>query len=376
MSRRAMANRARRGYIRVAIPLAGFNLSGGVKSLLGVANALADRGHAVRILAPDFAAEPPLALHSGVRVAVLASGPHWLPLPLRKLIHLARLTVSATARCDICLANYFTTAYVAWVSRSLRGDGAVLVYNVRGYEPDSHGLLANASLPSRLARWALARLSYRLPLRKIVTTRWLRERVGDPNAVVVGHGIDLTIFRPGVRRPAAETLVVGTIGRSGEAKGYPDFLRAVDALDPILPITVLVAAPDPVVMPIRFPSERLRPTTEEAMAEFYRACDLFVFASRGEGFGLPPLEAMACGRAVVTTDCGGVREFARPNENCLMTQPADPPALAKAIERLVRDPCERERLVETGTLTARAWDRGAVHARFCDFLEELARDDR
>ena len=42
-------------------PLAGFNLSGGVKSLVGVANALADRGHAVRFLVPDYAATPPAA---------------------------------------------------------------------------------------------------------------------------------------------------------------------------------------------------------------------------------------------------------------------------------------------------------------------------
>src|SRR3954464_8953966 len=44
--------------IRVAIPLAGFNLSGGVKSLVGVANALVERGHKVRFLVPDFAATP------------------------------------------------------------------------------------------------------------------------------------------------------------------------------------------------------------------------------------------------------------------------------------------------------------------------------
>src|SRR3954453_3200272 len=105
--------------IRVAIPLAGFNLSGGVKSLVGVANAMAVRGHAVRFLVPDYAATPPAALHPGVRARVLKSGPGWLPLPIRKIVHLIRLSLLATAGADICLANYFTTAYVALASKWL-----------------------------------------------------------------------------------------------------------------------------------------------------------------------------------------------------------------------------------------------------------------
>src|SRR3954465_14427265 len=92
--------------IRVSIPLAGFNLSGGVKSLVGVANALAARGHAVRFLVPDFAATPPAALQPEVRLRILSTGPSWLPAPARKLIHLGRLALLATAGADVCLANY------------------------------------------------------------------------------------------------------------------------------------------------------------------------------------------------------------------------------------------------------------------------------
>ena len=365
-------SRKQRGVPRVAIPLAGFNLSGGVKSLVGVANALAERGHRVRFLVPDYAATPPAPLHPAVRVRILASGPPWLPGAARKLVHLARLATTATAGADVCLANYFTTAYAAWISRGLRGDRAVLAYNVRGYEPLSHGLLARASLPSRLARFALAWLSYRLPLRKIVTTAWLRDQVGDPGAYVVGHGIDLEVFRPPPPRPRRDAVTVGTIGRHGDVKGYPDFLQAVDLLPGGLAIRLRVAAPEPVAVPERFPVDVERPTTESAMAAFYAACDVFVFASRAEGFGLPALEAMARGCAVLTTDCGGVRAFARPEQNCLMVPPNDAPALAEAIARLVGDPSLRERLSRAGVQTARKFGRDAVLGRFCDYLEELA----
>ncbi|MCC7368996.1 MAG: glycosyltransferase family 4 protein [Chloroflexi bacterium] len=359
--------------IRVSIPLAGFNLSGGVKSLVAVANALAARGHAVRILAPDYAATPPAPLASGVRLTVLTAGPRRLPAPARKLIHLARLALNATAGADVCLANYWTTAYIAVTSKWLHGDHTILAYNVRGYEPLSHGLNADASLPSRLVRALLAWISYRLPLQQICTTEWLRQQTGDRSAYVVGHGIDLNVFKPGPAREPGETVTVGTIGRLGEAKGYPDFLRAVEQLPTDLPIRFSIAAPDEVELPTRFPSSVAHPKPEREMSEFYAACDIFVFSSRGEGFGLPALEAMAVGCPVITTDSGGVRQFAAPDENCLMTPPADPAALARAILALVRDPERRAALRQAGMTTAAGYAQDAVLERFCRYLERLSR---
>jgi glycosyltransferase involved in cell wall biosynthesis len=95
------------------------------------------------------------------------------------------------------------------------------------------------------------------------------------------------------------------------------------------------------------------------MAEAYRKADVFVFPSWIEGYGLPPLEAMACGVPVVTTDCGGIRDFAEDGVNALITLPRKPRALAEAILRLLKDRPLVERLASNGLATSRklTWDR-------------------
>jgi glycosyltransferase involved in cell wall biosynthesis len=77
----------------------------------------------------------------------------------------------------------------------------------------------------------------------------------------------------------------------------------------------------------------------------WRDADIAVLASRG-GEGLPRalLEAAACGRPMITTDVPGCRDFVRSGEEGLIVPPDDPPALAAALETLVRDRDLRRRM--------------------------------
>ena len=67
------------------------------------------------------------------------------------------------------------------------------------------------------------------------------------------------------------------------------------------------------------------------------AADIFVLPSLAEPFGLVLLEAMALGRPAIATDAGGPREIVVDGETGLLVPPADPPALAQAIVRLLED---------------------------------------
>jgi len=94
----------------------------------------------------------------------------------------------------------------------------------------------------------------------------------------------------------------------------------------------------------------------------YNATRVFVQASRHEGFGLTPVEAMACGAALVTTDCGGSRDYAFADETAIVVPPEDPMALADAVESLLDDDERRAALAAAGERLVRTfrWERTSV----------------
>ncbi len=347
----------------VSLPLAGMNASGGVRTLLTLANAMADRGWRVRVIMPDYAAESPIALRPSIEQVVLATPRIGAA---RVAAYYVRLARHAAAGADRCLASFYLTAYCA-VASACTNRRARVIYFLQGDEAESHGRLAEANAASRAVRAALARISYRLPVRVICVSRWLQQRVRRPDAVVVPQGLNLDVFTPGRRRAGGE-VVVGTIGSAAAAKGYTDFCAALTRLPEATrsAIRVVVAASESVPLPRGVAAERIEANGECDMAAFYNRCDLFVFASRSEGFGLPPLEAMACGCAVVTTDCGGVRDYVAPGTNALMVPVADADALGSAIAALVSDPAARDRLAAAALITSRARGREQMVAEFID----------
>ena len=92
----------------------------------------------------------------------------------------------------------------------------------------------------------------------------------------------------------------------------------------------------------------------------YRGADALLFPSWIEGFGLPLLEAMACGTPVVTSGRSAMAEVAGPA--AVYVDPARPQDIAAAITTLLADPELRERLVRAGLERAArfSWDRAAA----------------
>jgi glycosyltransferase involved in cell wall biosynthesis len=98
---------------------------------------------------------------------------------------------------------------------------------------------------------------------------------------------------------------------------------------------------------------------DEDLPALYSAADLFVYPSLYEGFGLPPLEAMACGAPVVTSNVSSLPEVV--GDAALMVNPLDVEAMAAAMEQILTDSTLRQTLTARGGERARAftWERMA-----------------
>ena len=85
---------------------------------------------------------------------------------------------------------------------------------------------------------------------------------------------------------------------------------------------------------------------EEDLPSLYGGAELFLFASSDEGFGFPPLEAMACGVPVVATRSASLPEVI--GEAGRLVGPGDVDVFSRAIEELLNDDSERRRLAQRG----------------------------
>jgi glycosyltransferase involved in cell wall biosynthesis len=108
----------------------------------------------------------------------------------------------------------------------------------------------------------------------------------------------------------------------------------------------------------------------ETLASIYRLARAFVFPSLYEGFGLPPLEAMACGTPVVTSNVSSLPEVA--GGAALLVDPHDPDAIAEAMRRAVTDEALRATLIAKGSARVRdfSWSQSvrAIHQIYKEVL--------
>jgi glycosyltransferase involved in cell wall biosynthesis len=109
----------------------------------------------------------------------------------------------------------------------------------------------------------------------------------------------------------------------------------------------------------------------DTLAAFYRLARAFAFPSLYEGFGLPPLEAMACGTPVVTSNVSSLPEIA--GDAAILVDPYDPASIAAGITRAVSDEPLRRQLIERGLARARAfsWRQSvaSIHRIYMEVLE-------
>jgi glycosyltransferase involved in cell wall biosynthesis len=227
------------------------------------------------------------------------------------------------------------------------------------------------------------------------------EAAVSPKAAVhvVHNAVDLETFRPdgpaddldkraGLSAPSSPVVRVGLVGTFARWKGHDVFLRALAAL------------PDQPAVRGYVIGEAMYDTTgsQHSLAELremalalgiadrvgftgflrpahaMRALDIVVHASiQPEPFGLVIAEAMACGRAVITSAAGGAAELVRAEQDAVTHKPGDSNDLSRAIARLAGDAHLRRQLGAQARIAAcERFDPDRMARELIDLYEQVA----
>jgi glycosyltransferase involved in cell wall biosynthesis len=332
--------------LRLSFVLSSLQLSGGVQVVVEYANRLAARGHRVTLVAPRHTVAPEMQQRIARNVAVHESA---VSLGVRNTAW-TNLRVMASLRqalppSDVVIATHTPT--IAPVCLATLGHKSQRAWLYMDYAAMFKTRPIEAWLLRHGPRWfdRLLTLS--------AAGRAEALRAGARQATVVGVGLtDEELFVPQARPPNPQPVAM-YLGDARPRKGLADFLAAAEAARQSVPdLRLLIVTKDRPDLPTTLPYEHVVKPDRSELPDLYRRSDVFVSASWGEGFGLPPLEAMACGVPVVVTDSGGVRDYARSGENCLMVPPRALESLAAAMVRVLDDRAFAARLAEAGISTA------------------------
>jgi glycosyltransferase involved in cell wall biosynthesis len=214
--------------------------------------------------------------------------------------------------------------------------------------------------------------------------------VKPEKVVVVHNAIDERFWTPPADDEVARVreryqLEHGFVLYAGNIKPHKNLVRLIEAFDEIRrgdfeEMKLLIIGDEISKMPalrravhqhhlhkqVRF----LGYVSDETLAILYRLAAVFVFPSIYEGFGLPPLEAMASGAPVVTSNVSSLPEVT--GDAAVLVNPHDTSSIVQGVRRVLSDPAFADQLRQRGPVRARqfSWERSVAKTR--DLYERVA----
>lgn len=332
------------------------SIAGGTRAILKYSDLLAARGHNVEITLP---ARNMIRRTVKRWKARLLREPRWQPTRAR-LRFVPSLAPQHLRPADVTIATAWRTAYALQQADEHVGGKAYLIQH---YESLYHGPAAEVDP------------TYQFGLRNIVISHWLHdlldEKFGVPSDVLVTP-VDHDVFFPRpVERPS-----VFRVCMLYHDQDWKDVDTGLDAIRQVRatgrPVQlVLFGATAPERMQSLADEVHYRKSQDD-LARVYSSCDVYLCSSWYEGLGMPAMEAMACGCALVTTDTGGGLSYAEHDRTALVAEQRNPGALAEHLIALFDDRDRLQALQDAGRRRILSFQWPAAADRLVAILEQAA----
>lgn len=329
--------------MRITFMMPADNLTGGNRVIATYAKLLRERGHEVLVVSnaharPSLREQFRAMRHGQWRVMRerMKPRPGLIALsgvPHKVLERPRAIRADDLPDADVLIASWWETA--VWMQGMPASKGHK-VHLIQGFETWTENELSER-----------VHAALRLPNCKIAISSGLKRDIeaelGDLGITVVPNAVDLAQF-DAPPRPRNEPPTVGFIYALTAIKGVDRCLRAIDIARHELPElrTMSFGAVQPVPeLPLPAGTSFVHRPRQDQLASLYARCDVWLFSSRHESFGLPILEAMACRTPVVGVPIGAAPELLGDGAGVLLTAQAEDDivkAMAAAIVSLCSMP--------------------------------------
>jgi len=337
----------RKEKVSFAIPLLSLKWHGGVRVLVDLANALSEQGYRVYVITPKNRYQKYYSLHPSVKLLL---APQCGNIPFISHLYALLLIFLKIPHVDYIIANFYPTFYIALLHSVLHR--SKIIYYIMDYEtrfsPFPYSLVADITYKFR---------NYV----KFTVSNWVKQQTGGWG-YILHPPLDERFFHP-LTETKEKRFTVMYVYRKSKRKG-PELFESIVSSHKLKDIQFWVVGEKPAIEANNLQYLGVKRTEE--LVKLYERAHLILNTSRFEGFGLPPLEAMARGTLPVLTDSGGIREYAVHNYNAVIANTVK--EFEEAILKLKEDQEFYNYLRKNGMKTSKQFTKENFINRFLSTL--------
>jgi len=343
-----------RRFLKIAFLLRSDGVSGGVRAIVRFANELLKMGHHVRIFYRD---DKSIIRNIYQRIRY-GRRRNWLDDFNGKSFAYRHLQSRSFSQDELIVAMCAQTTFDAC---SLSGNVGIKLLHCHGAE---------------LENWEYMVKSWRLKIPKIVVSSFLidliKSETGQEVIGIAPDGVDMSEYYSCIEYD--KRRAIGGVIRWGLAKDPDSTIKVFQQLHELIPDADLVTFGADRNANVNHVAFTRNPTVPQAR-EIYSSCKIWFLASKQEGFGLPLLEAMACGCVVVSTNCGGPSDIIADGINGFIVDVGDVDMMVDKIKAVWEDAELQQQISKRAIETARDFTWRAGAKKLEGFLQDIYKND-